>query len=88
MLKMFGERVMCKRIGSSRLTSSGVIKTSTNKEKPLFVEVVSSGIWDIKPGDSLLVARYSGMEIEYDDEDFVIIDKDDIIAKVVEGGAA
>jgi co-chaperonin GroES (HSP10) len=86
MIEMYGERVLCERIGSSRETSSGVIKTSSNKEKPLTVKVISSGISDIEDGEELLVARYSGMEIEFKGEDFVILERSDILGKIPAGG--
>jgi co-chaperonin GroES (HSP10) len=88
MIEMYGERVICKRVGSNRETSSGVIKTSSNKEKPLIVKVVSSGISDIVEGEELLVARYSGMEIEFKGDDFVILEKSDILGKIPSGEAS
>jgi len=80
--QMYGDRILCKRIGSSRETQAGVIKTSASKEKPLHVEVVSSGVTDIVVGDILLIARYSGMEVEIEGDTLIIIDTNDVLATV------
>ena len=82
MIMAYGGNIIAKRIGENNKNSSGVIKTSSNKEKPLKVEVIDSKVVDIEKGNAYLIARYSGMEIEHEGEEFVIISKDDIIAEV------
>ena len=36
------------------------------------------------PGDVLLAGRYSGVEVEIEGEDFVVMRKEDVIGKIVE----
>ena len=39
---------------------------------------------DIKAGDRVIYSKYSGTEIKIDDEDYIIIDAEDILAKIEE----
>jgi chaperonin GroES len=41
---------------------------------------------DVKAGDRVLFGKYSGTEIKVDDEDYLILREDEILAKL--GGAA
>jgi len=82
MLKAFGENIIAKRIGTENKNASGVIRTSSNKEKPLEIEVVATNVDDVVKGKRYLIARYSGTEIEYEGEQFIIITTDDIIARI------
>jgi chaperonin GroES len=83
MIQAFKENIIAQRVGQDNKNSSGVIKTSSNKEKPLLVTITHSLVVDINVGDKFLIARYSGTEIEYENEDYIVITPDDIIAKVV-----
>lgn len=80
MIVAFGMNIITKRLGENNKNSSGVVKTSSNKEKPLTVEVIDSKVEGIENGDLFLIARYSGMEVEHNNDEFVIITEDDIIA--------
>ena len=63
------------------------------KEKPQEAEVVAVGpgkiqdsgerqAMDVKVGDRILVGKYSGSDIKIDDEDYVILREDEILAVV------
>ena len=82
MLKAYGENIIVKRLGSDKKNSSGVVKTSSNKEKPLEVVVEKSLVTKAPEGKHFLIARYSGMEIDHEGESLLIITTDDIIAEV------
>lgn len=82
MLKAFGENIIAKRIGVDNRNSSGVIKTSSNKEKPLEIEIVETNVTGTNEGGRYLIARYSGTEISYSGEEFIVITADDIIARI------
>ena len=84
MIKAYGGNIIAQRVGSDNRNSAGVIKTSANKEKPLEVSIVDSTVEDVNKGDCFLIARYSGTEIAHDDTDYIVITKDDIIARVSE----
>lgn len=83
-IKAYGGNIIAKRVGLDNKNSAGVVKTSSNKEKPLEVLVVDSNVYNISSGDRFLIARYSGIEIEHDGTDYIIIVEDDIIARLSE----
>ncbi len=71
-------------------TPAGLIIPDTAKEKPQIGEVVAVGdseeVKDLfKEGDKVIYAKYSGNEISIDGEDYLIVQKADILAKVVDG---
>ncbi len=82
MIKAFRTNILAKRVGVDNKNSAGVVKTSSNKEKPLTVVIVDSEVDNVPKDEKYLIARYSGTEIEYDGEDFIVITEDDIIARV------
>jgi chaperonin GroES len=85
------DRVLIKRIEEKE----SIIPDSA-KEKPQEGEVVAAGAGkiekgvrvplDVKVGDRVLFGKYSGSEIKVDDEDYLILREDEILAKL--SGAA
>ena len=76
-----------------RQVRGGIIIPDTAKEKPLEAKVVAvgEGKFDdngkrvpltVKAGDKVLIGKYSGTEIKIDDEDFVILREDEVLAVV------
>lgn len=87
------DRVLVKRIENEEQMRGGIIIPDTAKEKPQEAEVVAIGPgkvnddgsrspMDVKAGDRILVGKYSGSEIKIDDEEFVILREDEILAVV------
>jgi chaperonin GroES len=85
-----------KRIESEEQIRGGIIIPDTAKEKPQEAEVVAVGPgklndegkrWpmDVKAGDRVLMGKYSGSEIKLDDEEYVILREDEILAVVNNG---
>jgi len=57
------------------------------KEKPQIAEVIEVGDDEtikVKKGDKIIFAKYSGTEIKIDGEDYLILSKADILAKIEE----
>ena len=81
MIEAFGGNIIAQRVGEDNKNSSGVVKTSSNKEKPLEVVVIKSNVDKVGIGDKFLIARYSGTEIEHGSTDYIVITEDDIIAR-------
>jgi chaperonin GroES len=79
MIRPFGDRIVTKRIGSETVGKNGVIKPSGKKEKPLLVEIVCSGVTGVEEGKRFYISRYSGVEIELDGEDLLVITPEDIL---------
>jgi chaperonin GroES len=85
------DRVLVKRIEQGEMVKGGIIIPDTAKEKPMEGEVIAAGPgklqedgkrspMDVKPGDRILFGKYSGTEIKIDDEEFVIMREDEILA--------
>ena len=87
------DRVLVKRIEEEEQVKGGIIIPDTAKEKPQEAEVVAVGPgklqddgkrqpMDVSSGDRILIGKYSGSEIKIDDEDYVILREDEILAVV------
>jgi chaperonin GroES len=85
--------VLVKRVEEEEQVKGGIIIPDTAKEKPQEAEVVAVGPgklqedgkrqpMDVSKGDRILVGKYSGSEIKIDDEDYVILREDEILAVV------
>ena len=90
-------RVLVKRIEEKVSVKGGIIIPDTAKEKPQECEVIAVGAgrqtdkgervpMDVKAGDRILFGKYSGTEIKIDDQEYLILKEDEILAKL--GGAA
>ena len=87
------DRVLAKRIEEGEQVRGGIIIPDTAKEKPQEAEVIAVGPgkiqedgkrapMDVKAGDKVLIGKYSGSEIKIDDQDYVILREDEILAVV------
>jgi chaperonin GroES len=68
-------------------TATGIIIPDSVKEKKKMAKVVALSEIDnaaIKPGDYVLYKEFSGVEVEMDDNTYLVIPYADILAKVVE----
>ena len=91
MIKPLGERIVVKVKEKDMTTASGIVLPDTAKEKPQEGEVVAVGTgkmlecgkvapMEVKKGDRVLFAKYSGNEVKVDDEEYLIIRQSDILA--------
>ena len=87
------DRVLVKRIEQEEQVRGGIIIPDTAKEKPQEAEVIAVGPgkldedgkrmpMDVEKGDRILVGKYSGSEIKIEDEDYVILREDEILAVI------
>jgi chaperonin GroES len=86
-LKPIGERALVKPVEQEEKTASGIVLPDTAKEKPQTAQVVAIGDSEelgISEGDLVVFAKYSGMEIILDGEDYLILDSDDLLGIVEE----
>jgi chaperonin GroES len=85
------DRVLLKRIEEKEAVKGGIITPDTAKEKPMEGEVISAGPgkitedgkrlpMDLKAGDRVLFGRYAGTEIKIDNEEYVIMREEEILA--------
>jgi len=91
------DRVLVRRLEEKETVKGGIIIPDTAKEKPQEGEVIAVGAGklndkgeriplDVKAGDRVLFGKYSGNDIKIDDEEYMILKEDEILAKI--GGAA
>jgi len=86
------DRVLVRRLQEKESVKGGIIIPDTAKEKPQEGEVIAAGNGrrekgeliplDVKPGDRILFGKYSGNDITIDDEEFMILKEDEILAKI------
>lgn len=83
MIKPLHDFVLLKKEKEEKTTASGIILTS-GKEKSKFaiVEAIGTGVEkpDYAQGDKVLFKEYAGTNIKMDDEEYVVIKDEDIIA--------
>lgn len=92
MLKPLQDRVVIKMMESEETTKSGIILSASSKEKPQIAQVVAVGPGlkqdgkniplEVKTGDKVVVSKYSGTEVKYEEEEFIIVKENDILAIV------
>src|SRR6202161_1958973 len=90
------DRVVVRRFEEKESVKGGIIIPDSAKEKPQEGEVIAAGAGkiekgeriplDVKVGDRVLFGKYSGTEIKVEDEDYLILREDEILAKL--SGAA
>lgn len=86
------DRVLVKRVEENEeVVKGGIIIPDTAKEKPMEGEVIAVGsgkvkddgkhaAMDVKAGDRILFGKYSGTEIKVDEQDYLIMREDEILA--------
>jgi len=90
------DRVLVRRLEEKETVKGGIIIPDTAKEKPQEGEIIAVGAGkiekgeriplDVKVGDRVLFGKYSGNEIRVEDEEYLILKEDEILAKI--SGAA
>ncbi len=90
-IQPLGDRVLIKRLDAEEKTKGGIVLPDTAKEKPQKGEVVSVGKGkmlesgkveplEVKKGDTVLFGKYSGAEVTYKEEEYLILKEEDILA--------
>lgn len=88
MIRPLGDRVVIKRLEAEEKTKSGIVLTGTAKERPQEAEVIAVGPgtkdidMEVKVGDKILYAKYTGTEVKVDGEEFIILKQEDVLAIV------
>ncbi len=86
------DRVLVRRLEEKETAKGGIIIPDTAKEKPQEGEVMAVGggkmekgrriALDVKVGDRILFGKYTGSEIKIDDQEYLILREEEILAKV------
>jgi chaperonin GroES len=91
--KPLGARVLIETMDQEEVTAGGIILPETAKEKPQQGKVLAAGPgdrnedgdrieMDVKVGDVVLFAKYSGTEIKMDGKKYLIMRESDILGIV------
>ena len=87
-IKPLGDRVVIKMVETEETTKSGIILTAAAKEKPQYAEVVAVGPgtkdveMELAVGDKVIMSKYAGTEIKLDGEEYIILNQNDVLAKI------
>ena len=79
-----GDRLVIKQVVAEETTKSGIVLPGQAKEKPQEAVVVAVGkAVDsdvIKEGDTVIYSKYSGNTVKVDDEEYIIVKEEDVLA--------
>ena len=85
-------RVVLKQLVAEETTKSGIVLPGQAKEKPQQAEVIAVGpggvvdgkeiTMQVKVGDKVIYSKYSGTEVELDNEKYVVVKQNDILAVI------
>jgi chaperonin GroES len=86
------DRVLVRRLEEEETAKGGIIIPDTAKEKPHEGEVIAVGAGkmekghrvplDVKVGDRILFGKYTGNDIKIDNQEYLILREEEILAKV------
>lgn len=92
MIKPLSDKVLIKMVAAEETTKSGIILSSSAQEKPQIAEVIEVGPginldgerveMQVKKGDKVITTKYSGTEVKYQGEEYIIVKQSDILAIV------
>lgn len=83
-----GDRVVLKQFEAEETTASGIVLPGQAQEKPQQAKVVAVGPgtddvkMQVKVGDVVIYSKYAGTDVKLDEEEFVVVRQDDILAIV------
>ena len=86
------DRVVLRQLEAEETTKSGIVLPGAAQEKPQQAEVVAVGPggvvdgkeikMEVKPGDKVIYSKYAGTEVKLENEEFIIVKQNDILAIV------
>ena len=85
------DRILVKRLEEQETVRGGIIIPDTAKEKPQEGKVIAAGNGkvgddgkriplDVKAGDRILFGKYSGSEVKIEDDEYLILRVEDVLA--------
>jgi chaperonin GroES len=85
-IEPLGARVLLRPMEQEDRTSSGLYLPETAKEKPQIAVVIAVGDDEeirLKVDDKVLFAKYSGAEVSYKGDTFLLMDVSDVLARII-----
>ena len=88
------DRVVLQQLDAEETTKSGIVLPGQAQEKPQQAEVVAVGPggmvdgkevkMEVKVGDKVIYSKYAGTEVKLEDQEYVVVRQNDIVAIVEE----
>ena len=88
----FRDRVVLKQLVAEETTKSGIVLPGQSKEKPQQAEVIAVGPggvvegkevkMEVKVGDQVIYSKYAGTEVKLDEDEYIIVKQNDILAVI------
>ena len=89
-IKPLADRVVLKMLEAEETTKGGIILTTAAQEKPQVAQIVAAGPggvvdgkevkMEVKVGDQVIYSKYAGTEVKLDEEEFIVVRQNDILA--------
>ncbi len=91
-LRPLGDKIILKVVETEEKTASGIVLPDSAQEKSQEAEVVAAGpgreidnvkeLMEVSVGDRILFSKYSGTEIKYDGQEFLVISQREVLAVI------
>ena len=92
-IKPLGEKIFVKRLEAEEKTAGGIVLPDSAKEKPKEGKVIALGDgkllddgsraeFQVKKGDTIIFSSYAGTEVTVDNEEYMLMSEDDVLAIV------
>ena len=89
-VKPLADRLLVRRLEEEEVAKGGIIIPDTAKEKPQQAKIIAVGPGkhsdsgdlikpEVKPGQKILLGKYSGTEVEIEGEEYVILREEDVL---------
>ncbi len=90
-LKPLADRVVVEPLEEEQMTATGVYLPDSAQERPMKGSVIAVGpgrlddkgkrvAVELKPGDTVLYAKYAGTEVKLGDKELLVLKESDILA--------
>ena len=90
-IRPLNEKVLVQRHEPETQTASGIYLPESAAEKPQKAKVIAIGDgkrldngqraqFQVKPGDTVILSKWGGTEVKVDDEEYLILNEEDILA--------
>ena len=91
MIKPLHDNVVLKKdeAAKEKKTASGIILTDTKDNTPSYARVIAKGEkceTTIEVGSQVVYKEYTGTKVKLEDEEYIIVAEEDILAVIEEGG--
>ena len=91
-IKPLGDRVVIKNVEAEETTKSGLLLTTSAKEKPQMAVVLAVGpggnvdgkevTMHVSVGQKVIYSKYAGTDVKLDDEEYIVVKQSDILAVI------